>query len=388
MLWPPLLVSLAGAGLIPATLYFSAKPDSKGESVFGNAVLLACAQSVVVLPITFLALHWLLRSQSPEVVSAARAYLFVIPAILVSQYELSLLQGRMHFSTYNALRSVIPVGYVAGVVLLKLLGHLIVWNIVFLHLGLNLAVMFGAMSALRRKGIRTSLRVDLPLLKEMLKFGGKVQVGDVSQGMNLRLDQALMAAWLPAADLGLYVVAVGAASASQVLANAVRIVTTPRMTRKDSVAERTDTLRLVFKKFWVLATLVTLLIGLALPMLIPFIFGSRFSGSVLAAEILLVGNLFVGAKEVLTGGAHALGNPWLASRAELAALAVTFGLLPILLPTLGITGAAIASAASYATVLVLIVYGLNRSYSIAPRALFRFRAEDLRTLLPRTSDGN
>jgi O-antigen/teichoic acid export membrane protein len=104
---------------------------------------------------------------------------------------------------------------------------------------------------------------------------------------------------------------------------------------------------------------------------VPLIFGGRFRPAVWPAEILLLASLFKGAEQVLGGGAGALGNPWLSSKANLTALVITGGLLYALLPTLGIMGAAIASAAAYLAELSVVLYGLHRTHSISTLSLFR-----------------
>jgi O-antigen/teichoic acid export membrane protein len=90
--------------------------------------------------------------------------------------------------------------------------------------------------------------------------------------------------------------------------------------------------------------------------------------------------LFIGAKDVLAGGAQALGNPWLGSKAQLVALVVTLVLLYFLLPALGIIGAAIATAAAYATQLAMAIADLHRIHHIAPIKLFGLNAQEISSM--------
>jgi O-antigen/teichoic acid export membrane protein len=205
-----------------------------------------------------------------------------------------------------------------------------------------------------------------------------VLIGDLSQAANLRLDQVLMAGMLPAVQLGWYVTAVSAAGLAQTLSTAVKMVVIPSVANQAEVSIRVSMLRRAFQRYWILSLIITLLVAVALPVLIPLVFGEEFRPSILVAEVLLLGALFIGAKEVLTGGAQALGNPWLGSRAELLALGVTVVLLLVLLPVMGIMGAAIASAAAYFASLVALVYGLRQEYVISVGDLFRIQTEDFK----------
>lgn len=377
MLWPMLLAYLASVGIISSTSYFAAARPTKLPPIFANALALALVQSSAAMTIGYVSLPYLLHSQSATVVNTARLYLLVIPITLTTQYGASILQGRMHISAFNWLRVIIPFGYLAGTVTLAMSGRLVLLNIVLLHLGLSIVTGLGAMTVLFKLGIRPSLRLDTGLGKDMLKYGAKVHVGNVSGFANQSLDQVLMAAWLPPVYLGLYVVAVSSASISQVFSQAVQMVSTPGITQRESNSERAATLQGVFRRYWLLSFLFALAISAVLPFAIPIVFGINFKASIWPAEVLVLGMLLSGAREVLAGGAQALGDPWLGSRAHVGALVATVLLLYFLLPRIGIMGAAIATTAAYATELTIVIAGLQRSHAIPARTLFQIRAGDL-----------
>lgn len=377
MLWPTILVYLCSGGLISSTLYFTALAESNAEKVFANGMASAAIQSFVALTIGFITLPWLLYSQTSEVVNAARLYLLVIPLSLVTQYGVSILQGRMHIVVFNWLRLTIPLGYLIGTIIFILLGQLALFNIIKLHLYLNLLVCIGTLAVLLKSGIRLSLQVDLSFAKDMWKYGAKVHIGNVSGLANVSLDQVLLAAWLPPVYLGLYIAAVNAAGISQGFSQAVQMVLTPSIANKESMPERKSVLQGVFRRYWLFSLLITIATAAMLPIAIPLVFGRDFTGAVWPAEILLIGVFFIGAKEVLAGGAQALGNPWLGSKAQLWAVAVTITSLYVLLPWLGIMGAAIATSLAYATQLGIVISGLRRTHFISPVELFRFKFKDL-----------
>jgi O-antigen/teichoic acid export membrane protein len=381
MLWPTLLIYLSSMGLIAATLYFAALPESRPRALFANSTIFGVAQGAAAFAIGFAALPWVLRSQTQDVVRAGRLYLLVIPISLVAQYGVSIVQGRMRISTFNWLRTILPAGYLVGTAALMLAGRLALFNIILLHLFLNLVVLACTLIALSKAGVRLSLRPDAGLAKRMLKYGCKVQIGTISGLANLSLDQVLMAAMLPPASLGIYVVAVSSAGLSQVFSQAVQMVSTPSITQRESASERALVLEGVFRRYWLLSFLITAAIGALLPIAIPLVFGLSFRDAIWPAEVLLAGTFFLGAQTVLAGGAQALGNPWLGSKANVGALAVTLALLYLLLPVLGIMGAAIATAAAYFTQLAIVAYGLRRSHGISVSGLFRVKSKDLSSAL-------
>jgi len=370
-LWPGLLIYLSSMGLIVATMYFSSLPNSRPAIVLNNAFLMGLALSAATLPIGYLVMPWLLKSQASAVVKASQWYLLVIPLSLFTQFGLGVLQGRLRIVELNWLRTIVPAGYLLGTLSLLWSGRLTIISIVVLHLFLNLVALITTLLVLARSGIYPGLETDIRLGKRMLWYGLRTHVGQVSGLANLNLDQALIAAWLAPTYLGLYVTAVSSAGLLQIFAGSVQTVSMPGIAKKESRAASRDLLRLVFRRYWLVSILIVVVIAVALPTIVPLVFGGRFRPAVWPAEVLLLASLFKGAEQVLGGGAGALGNPWLGSKANLAALVITVGLLYALLPALGIMGAAIATAAAYLVELSVVLYGLHRAHAISPISLFR-----------------
>ena len=96
------------------------------------------------------------------------------------------------------------------------------------------------------------------------------------------------------------------------------------------------------------------------PLAIPILYGDEFRAAIAPALVLLLATLVMGAKDVLGFGAQGLGRPWLASRAEIAGTVISGGMLAILLPTLGINGAAVAMLVSAGVQLLVLRHGLAR----------------------------
>lgn len=365
-LWPMLLMYLASMGVIQAVVYFAALPDARPARVLGTALACATAQSAVGMAVGYAVLPLLLAHQAPSVIAAGRAYLWVIPVSLASQYGLGVLQARLHFTAFNWIRVLNPAGYVVAVFALQRAGALTPSAALQAQLWLNVLALGATAVALWRTGLVArpgDLRPDRALGGRMLRYGAKVQAGGIPQTANLRMDQALLAAWFPPAQLGLYVAAVSAAGVGDVLSTAVRTVATPSIAQQGAAAGA-RTLQVTFRKYAAASAAGTLALAAVLPWAIPFVYGRAFAGATAPALVLLAAGLCLGAKQVLAGGAQALGDPWLASRAEIVGAVVTVACLPLLLPRLGIMGAALATLAAYATQLGVVLVGLSRAHAI------------------------
>ena len=371
MLWSALLVSLGSLGMLEAILYFTAQPDHSTRALFGSGLAICLVQSALLIPVGYVTMPLLLASQTPEVVDISRLFLLVIPISLFTQYNRSILQGRMKIGSFNLIQVFMPAGYLLTTVALYALDRLTVRAVILWQLYLNLAVMVLSLGLLFAHRIPVGLDIHPPLIRRMLKYGLQVHIGTVFGNANLRLDQVLMAAWVSPTQLGLYVVAVSAASVSGVLARAVGVVATPAIARVADAQERVSLMQSVFRNYWLAGLVLKLGFALVLPWGVPLIYGAEYREAVLVAEVLLLASLFFDASHVLMSGTRALGAPWLASRTEIVASAVTVISLFTLLPLLGIIGAAIASLLAYATAFFMLVHGLRRRYSVSIKELFR-----------------
>jgi O-antigen/teichoic acid export membrane protein len=109
----------------------------------------------------------------------------------------------------------------------------------------------------------------------------------------------------------------------------------------------------------VLLILMALLLVLT-PFMVPFLFGSAYRDAVPVAQILVVagaiGNLNMTLEDCLRG----LGRPRQVLAAEVLGMIVTVALLWLLLPSLNIFGAALASLVAYAAITLRLAYAIRR----------------------------
>jgi O-antigen/teichoic acid export membrane protein len=88
---------------------------------------------------------------------------------------------------------------------------------------------------------------------------------------------------------------------------------------------------------------------------ITMFYGRSFHGSVLPARIILLGLVFDGVAGVVTGFLYGVGRPGLNSLAMGIGLVFTVALDALLIPSMGATGAAIASAVAYTATTVSLM---------------------------------
>ena len=218
--------------------------------------------------------------------------------------------------------------------------------------GLLVADVATFVPACRRLVRRGLLRGALPspswrLAREISSYGWRQQVGGVITLLNLRLDFIVLQLLAGPATLGVYAIASKWAELLKVPSMALTYVLYPRYARKGP-AGAADARRLIPK-----AALVTggaaLPLLVAAPVVIPAAYGEAFEGAVGPAQIIIVGLALDGVAGVISGFLYGIGRPGLNSIGMGAGLVVTVALDLLLIPSFGVTGAAIASAIAYLT---------------------------------------
>jgi O-antigen/teichoic acid export membrane protein len=366
---------LGSMGLNQSIVFHTGRRLFPASEIWTASVFLAAIQSACVILAGMVVLPLVLRSYPGGVRHSALALLLAAPVMLFSGCAGSQLQGRLRLALFNATRTATPLVYASALGLLFLLRKPYLPYVVGAQI---FGVVVGACVAfgLLGKDGRPRLAWNGLACAGLAKYGLKTQFENVNNYINQRADQLLLSLFVPPRELGLYVAAVTLSSVVAFFPQAMGIVTLangsnlPPTEAKQTI---TQSFRLSF--VWLFVTCAAVFV--AAPWLVMFLFGSRFSGAVLACRILLPGTLFLGLRQVLYEGARALGKPAAPSCAEGVGTVVTIVGLYLLLPRFGFVGAAIASTFAYGTSLLSILLIFNRGLGMGLRRFLLATAGEL-----------
>ncbi len=205
-------------------------------------------------------------------------------------------------------------------------------------------------------------RFSISDARRSLSFGLRFSAGQVAQLGALRLDQWLVAAIVSTQAVGIYSIAAASSEAVLVAATAIGVVVF-----SDTARGSTD---MAFRRQLIAAlTAVTLLAGLlamSAPTLVPALFGERYAGATTPLLILLLGTPGLVLLRLITNRLAGLASPGTASVCSVVTLLVTVALDLLLIPRLGINGAAVASSVGYSIGGVAGAASLRRRTRQAP----------------------
>ena len=196
----------------------------------------------------------------------------------------------------------------------------------------------------RRVRLRPAFRADL--LRAQLSFGIRGSLGFILQAANQRLDVFLVAAFAGSAVLGQYTVAYGTAELLWQIPLALGVVFFPKVASLGPEASA-ETAAVTCRR----ALFVTLAASAALLLLgrplILLLYGRAFEPAVTAFYILLPSASLYTVYKVLSNALAARGMPEAGLYGGLVSAPLTVALGLLLIPSLGMAGAALTSVAAY-----------------------------------------
>ncbi len=378
-LWPMLLIVLSMFGLGKAVSYFSAQSPQQAASYFATGWVLLVVFAIPIMMLGWFIIPLTLRDYGEVTIQAARIFLLLIPIQFAGNLPFWSLHGLGKFSIWNVLRSLFGVLWLLVVLTAFITDHKTAF---FMASGYLIAMIINCAIWMyfMFRVVPGPYKPQLSHLSKLIRYALPSTFMFLPQQLNQRLDQMLIAVFLPAEILGLYVVAVAWSNLLSLTMTPISQAVFPK------VAGMTDSK--IAEDYGIQALRMSMLIAFALflmmlfvtPFIFPMIYGGDFKSAVPAAILLVAASAIksVGTvnAEILSG----LGKPKEPMKAQFIGLAGTFLALLFLLRPYGLMGAAIASFIGYGITVVSSLIFLLRETNTSLRYLFPMK-EDILILI-------
>lgn len=377
-LWAGLIFEFGIVGLSDALLYRAATGASKPRELFAAMAALTLVFSVLLIAAGLVIEPYIFAGRDADLLRLSLIFLIAyVPTNLGALFVASMFQGYLDMLTWNLLRSVVGVGYLAFIGVAVAIGQATVAGFAVAYLlGTAAALALGLVLLARRGWI--GMRLHWETIKGIVVYGAKLHVGEMLNSARQKIDQALVALWLPHSDLGLYVVALTVANGPMILAQTLAAVGFPKISQQTDVAGKT----LVFGRYFRFTIAVTTAAAVALlvlnPWLVPLLFGRPFSPAALIANIMLIGLPAAAAKLLFIQALKAWDRSLLIGHAELVGLVAAALSLVVLLPTFGIAGAAASLVVANVVAAAVMAGSLHRNLGLPLATLMKPTADDWR----------
>lgn len=355
--WVMIVALLGNLGMRDGLSYLESRDHRRAPAILSLAVVSVVALGAASVVLAELLLPIGFQAQTDEAIRYARLFMLWVLPFMACNVFIGLFGARQRFLATTMMRVGQPLLYAVGLGALWAGGSVSVVEVLVVQTASFSIVAAGAFVALcHESGMGV---VDPSLGREGWSYGIRSFGSSIGTLTNSRLDQLVLPAVVSARQIGLYVVAVRAASMVVGLfgsLSAVLFPVTARAGGRSAVPVIQRSIRLVS----VLALLGSALLAVVARPAVVLLYGSEFSGSVSPLRLLLPGVVFWASSQMITGALKGLNHPVAGSVIQFVGVGVTVVGLALTLPTLGIDGAAITSSVSYAVVFILGIVQVAR----------------------------
>lgn len=376
MLWPPVVAMLGGLGLPSAYRYWMAKAPEKASALFANAVIYTAVIGVASVVLADLIVPHLVGDRSPQVQTLLRLYQVNIPSALFLNLMRGLLEGTGRFGWAGLARLISFAVQGFGFAALWLAGHLTIASATYLMILAQTSSMVLALVAVRQQ-LRPRWEPSWIEFKNSMHYGLRDYGGGVADFTSLRLDQLMLGALASNVAIGLYVIAVRLSEMTTLAADAIANALMPEVAASKS-SNRAELLWARSLRLTIYMHVILLpLLWLIAPLMLRTLFGESFVPATSSFRWLLIAAVVWSLGSIVISGLRGFGYPGMSTIARFSGAVVTAIGLLILLPRLGITGAAIASLIGYSVMLVVALFGFTKKRKLGLWSCLRPQKRDL-----------
>ncbi len=353
VVWASVLGFLVSVGVPQAATHFVAREPHR-RAIFASAGLVLGCVAGLVLAIGGAVGATIVVSGGASFPMAI-VFAAALPTV-IGTVAIGIVLGTEAFWTWSVLRAVHPLIYLGGIVLIASTGGRTAVAVATVLAVAALAQAALGLAILRRR--RLLARPTRKAMQAIISYGWRNIVAGAGWLVSYRLDQLVLSVAASASSLGVYAVASSFGEVIVPMGTAAGSVMLARVSAQ-GIGEVRRTLPLAIVVCVGVAGSLALFAFLLAPDLLRMLFGAKFSHAVSSLRILMPGAVALAVSTVLADTLRGLRRPLVPAYAELAGALTTGVLLVLLIPRLGIEGAAIASTVSYITVTVCLAVSLR-----------------------------
>jgi O-antigen/teichoic acid export membrane protein len=345
ILVPALAVVVAGFGMSTASIYLIGSKQFKVGAVESTFLTASAAMALLCVAVCVLVPGVLPKALLQSERSTLFAVCMAVPAALLTSTGLALLQAHKLIGRYNYASTATPLVTAAVFVTLHVAGALSFSSALLSWAICSYAPAIMALGWLVTVAeLRVELRTDV--LFAALRLAPRAYIANLAGFLVRRCDVILVSLLCGTVELGYYSVAFTTAELVWYLATAVTTSLAPAVARC-SAGEATATTATVCRNIVFLVAFVLLCLLSVDRLLITGVFGRPFLPAVAPFRWLLPGILAATVDKVISADLIGRGSLTITMVTSIVTLLTNLAANLVLIPRLGISGAALASSLSY-----------------------------------------
>jgi len=362
-----LVGGLGGEGTI---VYYASRSGTRNSSWLPAVLLwgsLGCAVASLLWALAYWQFHLpVLRGISG---TSARVVLLSIPVAVLFAYTMALASGTEQFRWRSACAVLRQAAGISSFFLFFLfLGRTAETALWGNFVGLAVGSLAGLWLLRRKVATFWQESGAVRNLKPTLSYGLRGQAGNLPTFFTYRLDVFIINYFLEPAQLGFYALGVVVSEALWQIPQATASALFPR-TARTVEQDATQFTCFVLRQVLFITGLCGIAIAVLSPFLIPLVFGARFKPAVPVIWWILPGTVALALGKVACADLAGRGKIGYSSAFAFVCFAIAAVLDLVLIPHMGIQGAAVASSLSYFADAVLALGALRYELRVTWKSL-------------------
>jgi O-antigen/teichoic acid export membrane protein len=352
IVWLQLFAFLFSMGM-PQTIIYKVKHDPEHASEYVvTALMVSAAAGTIAGALGIILIPRWLNNYTADTIRFAQWMMLATPLCSIYYAAAAAVQAAGRFRLYNVMMLVLPLSTLAGLVGLAMAGEF--WpksSALAYVLPIVPAIVLAFILLGRTYKLAGHLRRSVA--KSLMGHGVRVWGVDLLVTLSRQADKAILVGLLLPSELGAYVVAQSVVSCLSVVHNSVYAVLYPKAAGR-SAREIMATSSLAIRVCAVVVCVGAVILGICAPFLLKLLYGAEFSSAISPFRILAADAVLAAINMLCVQVFMAAGRPGVVALLQAAGLAAYLPLALVLVPALGLDGAALAWLASTALRLISI----------------------------------
>lgn len=372
------IISLIGAFGIPtATVKYVAEYKEKDRlhsfvscSVI-NSLILGMSAALVLY---FLSNIFANFFDMPELTYLIRILAFALPFLVVNNTLLGMLNGLRNMKSYSfsmVFRRVLVLAFTTCLVVIGWGVQGAVFAVAISEIAISILLLFSS-----RKLFHFTLRGYIQTTKRLISFSSKLFLAGATHMLDTNIDMLMIGYFLTDKDVGIYAIAIAISRLLLMIPGAMNTITYPMISEYHGKTAHNSVEKTIVKStkysFLVLSIigLILILIGKDI---ISLLLPSEFLAAFLPLVILVFALMFYGSMVSVGATFAGVDRPDIPFKVNSIAVITNFCLNIVLIPILGIIGAAITTSTTYVMRTVIYFALFSRILNVKVNGLWFMR---------------
>ncbi len=347
LLLPQTLYAFLNLGLAASHVYHLSGGSGNPADMRSTNWLLASGLWAAAIVVLFLSSDQSIARFLPGIEKQAALYASLLfPTMLLAAWSSALIQGNRDYRAYNRILLIQPCVFCVTIIGLRAIDSLSVISVLTCYIASQLSLWLSSEAKIR--SCRAPVGHKRHKFLDAIRYGLRAHVSNVITFLNYRLALYLVSLMLGAAATGKYALSIQLAEVMWLISSAASTVVFPESAaHSKALAELQKMVGKIARTVFQI-TLAGALVAAALaPVVIPWVFGNDYQGSVVPFVILLPGIVVWSYMSVISNSLAGMGYQKINIQSALLCLSVNLAGNLLAIPRLGVNGAALASTVAF-----------------------------------------